>query len=749
MELKTPDSPKFNPNNSLKTYLKTCRKIDVEPTKQVEELTTKNAVTFLVAGTIPSKVCKYCLNVTEELYELERVMEIGSKGGLYSVTVRDMIASFHPFKQCDQAERAIVNCFEDINSKLSKLDPIGAEKQKRGRKKKRYNYDKIEVQHSNVIDYADPVMHIVNTASESSSTEPALNPLECLKCCQVLPTIESLVNHSKIHPKSMWYNCRLCGKSFPKLYLVKRHYREHECDYLKPTAEVEEKKFECKQCGETNKLYYKHIQHLEKHQFKMVIDHLVHRKMDKLCSICLDKGSLAPLNKMVCIHGGPPELMGDRTMQSILGSTLPEMNFLNNYTGSKICEKCVNSAITSYTFMSHAYFVRDRLNTCITHMLDSLKSITPENNLCIEIAKNTIMPIKEPVDEAIYDDDIDDDDGTDDENKEDFLEDEYRVKSENESESELEIKPIAKWQVVDYNNRHSKDEQATDAKYLNGYQMDVCSEFLTFNKKPKLRKINKKFTCPKCNKHFISEYFVKRHILKHISTKVKCGPCGTKFGNKFSLNEHTKYAHVLFQSDYRACKTCGRGFAKAHKLKHHEKQHRNKVCPLCDKIFKTQSYFDTHMQRHVPKLIVLNKKYEQSCSFCEKECSNDNQLSLHVNKVHLQIKPYSCDMCDKQFYTAYNLRYHKKIHSKFSKEKCNICSKTLKSRKLLVIHIRKHIGATPHICQICNQSYYLQTKLKKHMNLTHGGTFLCKVCKHVSVSKNELKKHVDKAHSFL
>lgn len=95
---KSPDSPKFELNKNIKTYAKTCRKITDMPNKQVEELTTKNALTFLIAGTLQCKVCKYCLNVTEELYELERVMEIASKGGLYSVTVKDMIASFHPFK---------------------------------------------------------------------------------------------------------------------------------------------------------------------------------------------------------------------------------------------------------------------------------------------------------------------------------------------------------------------------------------------------------------------------------------------------------------------------------------------------------------------------------------------------------------------------------------------------------------------------------------------------------------------------
>lgn len=67
---------------------------------EVEDLTTKNAVSFLLAGTLTSKVCRYCLSVTEDLYELEKVMEIANKGGIYSVAIKDMIASFHPFKVC-------------------------------------------------------------------------------------------------------------------------------------------------------------------------------------------------------------------------------------------------------------------------------------------------------------------------------------------------------------------------------------------------------------------------------------------------------------------------------------------------------------------------------------------------------------------------------------------------------------------------------------------------------------------------
>lgn len=420
---------------------------------------------------------------------------------------------------------------------------------------------------------------------------------------------------------------------------------------------------------------------------------------------------------------------------------------IHQYTGSNICENCENNAITSYTFLKNAYFARERLSTCISRMLDSLKAIEPENNLIIEIASDAIMPI-DPIDGTTEEDEIDDDD---DKNPV-FLEDEYRVKSEDEIEPETDKLKSYKNKLISHvvamQNTDCSPKEEVNAIHLNGYQLDV-REFLTFKKKPKVQKVKKLFTCPTCDKHFLSDYFVKKHIIKHINNKVRCPPCGTEFGNKFSLSEHTKYAHVLFQSDYRACKICGRGFPKADKLKHHEKQHRNKTCMLCDKVFKTQKFYDTHMKRHIPKLMVLKKRYGKSCSFCEKECSNDNQLSLHVNKVHLQIKPYSCDMCEKKFYTEYNLKFHKKIHSKFSKETCNFCGKMVRSRKLLVIHIRKHIGITPHSCQLCIQAFYSQSELRKHMNSTHGGSVFCKICKNVSVSKNELKVHVNKVHSFL
>lgn len=228
-------------------------------------------------------------------------------------------------QQCEQAERALHNCFDDMYQKFEKLDPIDRPK-KRGRQKLNPNYNVLYAEHENVIDYAEPVRNIINVAAESLSKEPEWNDFECKKCWQVLPNLESLLNHEKIHPKYMWYHCRLCGKSFVKHNQLKRHHtRVHILG--KGAYSEADTNFKCKECGHITDNYIQHLQHIEKHKFKMVMDHIIKKKTDKLCMICLNKSTnLVELDKMVCIHGGYPELVGDKTLYTVLASTLPNVS---------------------------------------------------------------------------------------------------------------------------------------------------------------------------------------------------------------------------------------------------------------------------------------------------------------------------------------------------------------------------------------------------------------------------------------
>ncbi|XP_072933796.1 uncharacterized protein [Epargyreus clarus] len=794
-----------------------------------EPLTTKNAVKFLLEGNLKYRVCRYCLNVASRLSELDEIFEVGRKGAIYKVTLRDMIATVHPFKvindpnfpdkicgtcvestisaylfsqQCERAERALRNCFEDIYEKFEKLDPLERGR-KRGRQKAHPNTNVLYAEHELVTDYAEPIINIINLGSTTLENVGEINELECPKCWQVLPNVEALLNHDNLHPKNMWFNCKLCGQSFVK----QRHYKRHIKDVHQHGTIIPERtttNFKCNECGFMSSSVSQHLQHMEKHKFKTTFEHLVNRRMNQMCAMCLEKGTcMIHLNESIHLSGGYPGLNNEQSIYNIVSSTIPEMT-LHNYTGTHICDKCLDHAISSYVFVNKIRHVRSRLFTCVSLMLDQLNNICDyDKNVMVEISQETILPLVK--------DELDVNENEDDETKfeVDVLEDEFRIKSTSSSGEESDVRSdvsdnkydVSEVSYTKYNILMSDDENEEETndisksdeengtesnntvkddledaiednpakkvtktyvnrKLLNGYQSfmsleddslnDVC-EFLTFKKKRKTyrRSYKCKFTCPYCNKHFISDYFLKKHVLKHAISKVDCKRCGMQFQSKFYLYEHIKMIHLMKESCYSTCKICGRMFNNTKKMKMHERSHCTKECQLCDKYFISQKHYDLHMQRHAIKLNMIKNWRIQTCSFCEKECANENELSLHVNKIHLQIKPYSCDMCDRLFYTEYDLKNHKKVHNLLSEESCEFCNKSLKCRKNLVIHVRKHLGTKPHICQVCRQSFYSENRMKRHMVIYHGGRFCCRLCKMVMATKSELKTHISIEHNAM
>lgn len=105
-----PELSPFDPSKQIKTYLKCHKKTSKTNDTMTERikikkqrvnnhpLTTKNAVKYLLEGTLKRMVCRYCLTVTSPLSELDQILQVAGKRAIYKVTIRDMLASFHPFK---------------------------------------------------------------------------------------------------------------------------------------------------------------------------------------------------------------------------------------------------------------------------------------------------------------------------------------------------------------------------------------------------------------------------------------------------------------------------------------------------------------------------------------------------------------------------------------------------------------------------------------------------------------------------
>lgn len=217
------------------------------------------------------------------------------------------------------------NCFDDMYEKIDKLDSLEPIK-KRGKRKRNPNHNRLYTEHNNVINYAEPIINIVNIDNFPIPSNE-IGELECQKCWQVLPNMESLVNHEMSHPKTMWYNCKLCGKSFIKRYHLKRHLKEHHLLANEDDKRLNMENFKCNNCGSISNTLGDHLQHMEKHKFKVMLKGLMERKVDDLCSICLEKGSrLSNLGDIISLYGGYPGLIGDRSIQNIVNATIPDVS---------------------------------------------------------------------------------------------------------------------------------------------------------------------------------------------------------------------------------------------------------------------------------------------------------------------------------------------------------------------------------------------------------------------------------------
>ena len=82
-------------------------------------------------------------------------------------------------------------------------------------------------------------------------------------------------------------------------------------------------------------------------------------------------------------------------------------------------------------------------------------------------------------------------------------------------------------------------------------------------------------------------------------------------------------------------------------------------------------------------------------SFEKKECQICGKmildLTLHM-KVHSDIKPFKCEICDKEFKRKNELTAHQKYHTGAKPFKCKLCSKGFGSSSNLAMHMRTHTG---------------------------------------------------------
>ncbi|KAG6446618.1 hypothetical protein O3G_MSEX004548 [Manduca sexta] len=239
------------------------------------------------------------------------------------------------------------------------------------------------------------------------------------------------------------------------------------------------------------------------------------------------------------------------------------------------------------------------------------------------------------------------------------------------------------------------------------------------------------YNCPHCPKSFKRQVSMRKHICYSHKNKerVICAYCNKSYASKEVLKAHMMRRHPKKVSAGEKCKRCvcaecGLAFASPSQLRSHGRKHslsRDYYCVECDKSFKSDSTLKQHLKTASPHINYIDLPLP--CTHCNKRFAIRRDLERHTNRVHLNLRPYKCDRCDKSYVTSWCLTEHKRIihegYKRPMKFSCPMCDKVFDRNHILKTHLRTHTGERPYQCSKCPAQFSQAGILNTHMKLIH------------------------------
>uniref|UniRef100_A0A480NTA1 Zinc finger and BTB domain-containing protein 47 n=1 Tax=Sus scrofa TaxID=9823 RepID=A0A480NTA1_PIG len=180
----------------------------------------------------------------------------------------------------------------------------------------------------------------------------------------------------------------------------------------------------------------------------------------------------------------------------------------------------------------------------------------------------------------------------------------------------------------------------------------------------------------------------------------------------------------LEEKQHHPCQKCPRVFNNRWYLeKHMNVTHsRMQICDQCGKRFLLESELLLHRQTDCERNI--------QCVTCGKAFKKLWSLHEHNKIVHgYAEKKFSCEICEKKFYTMAHVRKHMVAHTKDMPFTCETCGKSFKRSMSLKVHSLQHSGEKPFRCENCNERFQYKYQLRSHMSIHIGHKqFMCQWC---------------------
>uniref|UniRef100_A0A671Y112 C2H2-type domain-containing protein n=1 Tax=Sparus aurata TaxID=8175 RepID=A0A671Y112_SPAAU len=250
----------------------------------------------------------------------------------------------------------------------------------------------------------------------------------------------------------------------------------------------------------------------------------------------------------------------------------------------------------------------------------------------------------------------------------------------------------------------------------------------------KSHKVTDSYPCTLCKRTFVRLSELVRH--QQNRKLYQCANCKKCF-SKQRLKVHEKKRACITPH---VCETCGQSFRLRVYLTLHMKKHRDErpnVCFHCGKQFSAKQGLKAHMVRHTGGY---------PCPVCGKKFYQKIYLKWHLYK-HTGEEPYLCETCGKGWPTAAQLKCHMVHHQEERPFKCEDCGVCYKRQSNLISHRRTvHIRLRPFLCEVCNKGFRLTNDLKQHMRVHTGERpFMCTRCGKKFKRKVHLQQHGKKA----
>lgn len=280
----------------------------------------------------------------------------------------------------------------------------------------------------------------------------------------------------------------------------------------------------------------------------------------------------------------------------------------------------------------------------------------------------------------------------------------------------------------------------------------------------------KKYLCSECGKGFYKPSALQIHMHSHSNDRsFVCDQCSKRYTSASALRLHVKSAHTNIQYE---CDQCKKQFRTVNNLKRHINDIHNRKefhCHICSRKYADQAGFKNHMRihtnekkyacsetgcdqrfhtcnqrlRHIRQvhggnLFECTECKEQfshkyglikhmvkhkgliECSECDKKFVTISQFKAHHKRVHLNVRTFSCNLCDKTFYARTTLDRHKMIHTGEKPFSCEVCGARFADSEYVAIHMRLHTGERPFPCSHCDKRFMDQRNLKKHIKSIHS-----------------------------